>query len=155
MNQDEQITEIISYYSSKPDCRSQENIIHLLREIQDVLGCIPRGIIHQAAHAIHEKPAVLEKLVTLYPSLKFANYKHRIVVCTGQRCSSHQSADLYKALCKILSTDKEGLSADGAVLLCTQNCLKHCQTAPNIMLDGVLYPHMTVASAQKLVTSLL
>ena len=36
---EEQLSEIFDYYAALPDPRRQENLVVMLREIQDVLGC--------------------------------------------------------------------------------------------------------------------
>ena len=40
------------------------------------------------------------------------------------------------ALRRELGIESQGLSADGMFFLRTQNCLKHCGTAPNLLIDG-------------------
>ena len=40
---EEQFSEIFEYYAALPDARRQENLVAMLREIQDVLGCVPDG----------------------------------------------------------------------------------------------------------------
>ena len=46
---EEKLNEIIEYYSSQPQPASQENLVAMLREIQDLLGCIPLGVQERAA----------------------------------------------------------------------------------------------------------
>ena len=38
---EEQIREIIEYYTKEGETISQEDLVNMLREIQDVKGCIP------------------------------------------------------------------------------------------------------------------
>ena len=47
------------------------------------------------------------------------------------------------ALRRELGIESQGLSADGMFFLRTQNCLKHCGTAPNLLIDGELLPRVT------------
>ncbi len=128
---EEQLSEIFEYYAALPDAKRQENLVAMLREIQDVLGCVPDGVTAQAA------------------------WVHRVTVCTGPRCAAKGGADVYKALRDTLRPGPDGVSENGRVLLCTQNCLKQCRTSPNVLVDGVLHPNMTGESAQKLAQKLM
>lgn len=154
MNQEQELLEILNYYSQKPNPSQQDNIVAMLREIQDLLGCVPKGVQEQAAKAVGTKPAVIHLLVQRFPSLQSAAYEHRLTVCTGQRCGSQNSYEVISTLRKELAVDKEGFSQDGTVLFCTQNCLKQCGKGPNLLLDGVLYSAMNVQKAKELVKTL-
>lgn len=152
---EEQLSEIFEYYAALPDAKRQENLVAMLREIQDVLGCVPDGVTAQAARAVGEKPVVLTSLVRRFSTLKSAAWVHRVTVCTGPRCAAKGGADVYKALRDTLRPGPDGVSENGRVLLCTQNCLKQCRTSPNVLVDGVLHPNMTGESAQKLAQKLM
>ena len=151
---EEKLKEIIEYYSSQPQPASQENLVAMLREIQGLLGCIPLGVQERAAAELKVKPSVLACIVKLYPSLKQAPYRHEILACTGARCGAKQAGEILQTLRRELGIGKDGISADGTVLLRTQNCLKHCPTAPNLYLDGVLHTRLTPKSAAELARSL-
>lgn len=152
---EEQLSEIFDYYAALPDPRRQENLVAMLREIQDVLGCVPDGVAAQAARAVGEKPVVLTSLVRRFSTLKSAAWSHRITACSGARCGARQGTEVYRALCEVLRPGPDGVSENGRVLLCTQNCLKQCRTSPNVLADGVLHPHMTPESARELARKLL
>ena len=152
--QEEQLSEIFAYYASLPDARRQENLVAMLREIQQALGCVPDGVAAQAARAVGEKPVVLTTLVRRFSTLKSAPWVHRITACGGPRCAAAQGGQVYRALCDVLRPGPDGVSENGRVLLCTQNCLKQCRTGPNVLADGVLHSHMTPASAQALAQKL-
>ena len=137
---DQALLEILDYYAAREDRAQQEILVSMLREIQELLGCVPDGVQQQAARAVGVKPSMLACIVKRYPSLKSASYRHRITACTGARCGARQSAALLALLRRELQPDAEGLSADGTILLRTQNCLKQCRTAPNLLVDGVLMP---------------
>lgn len=46
---------------------------------------------------------------------------------------------ILNALKRELRIQKNGVSIDGKFKLRTQNCLKKCGTAPNIIIDDVVY----------------
>lgn len=151
----EQIEEILEYYSSQPNVGSQENLVAMLREIQEAEGCIPGEIQQEAADRLGVKESVLACLVKLYPTLKLAPYCHELVLCTGERCGKKDSLEILHAVKKRLKPGKDGISSDQTTLLVTRNCLKHCSTSPNLLLDGVLHTHMTKEKTLSLVEKLL
>lgn len=135
LNQDA-LQEIFDYYATLPDRASQEQIVAMLREVQAALGCVPVGAQQRAAQVAGVKESFVSAIVKRTPSLKTAPFRHCITVCTGQRCSPNGGSALLAALRRALAVDENGLSADGRVLLRTQNCLKQCRTAPNLLVDG-------------------
>ncbi len=106
----EQIEEILEYYSSRPNAGSQENLVAMLREIQETEGCIPGEIQREAADRLGVKESVLACLVKLYPTLKPAPYCHELVLCTGERCGKKDSLEILHAVKKRLKPGKDGIS---------------------------------------------
>lgn len=137
----EQIQEIFSFYQKQPG--EQENHRAMLEELQEVYGFLSEEILEQAAEALHIKVTVLSCLVKYSSTLKLAPYQRKIVACTGERCGNKNGLYLLNKLKQELKIDKNGLSKDKKIFLSTQNCLKHCKTSPNIMIDGEIYAHMT------------
>ena len=141
---DPALAEILSYYGSMTAPSSQENIVSMLREIQELFGYISDEHRKQAAEAAGVGQQVIDCIMKLYKTLKPAPYKHRITVCTGAACKNHKKQEkLLENLKKELGIKggipKNGaLSADCRILLETRSCLKRCRTAPNVMVDGEL-----------------
>ena len=146
-----QTEEILQYYSQMDNKSDQDNIVQMLRELQEVNGCITSELKRRAAEAAGVSPSVIQVLVKIYPSLKEAAYQHEIVVCTGKACTDKGSQELLKTLNRELKTQKNGISKDGKVCIKTRPCLKQCRTAPNILIDGKLYSNMTAKDVLKLV----
>lgn len=48
---DDQTREILDYYRGLPERSSQEAIVEMLRELQDIHGCISPYMLEQAAEA--------------------------------------------------------------------------------------------------------
>lgn len=143
--QKEQLKEIFSYYSQIKKPALQEDMVNMLREIQELCGFISPEMKQRAAEALGVKTSVLTCLIQRLPGLKEANYHHTVTVCTGERCSQKKGREILLAVRRALqieegySLNKPILSKDGTVLLKTQNCLKQCRTAPNLMIDGKVY----------------
>lgn len=138
------LAEILSYYGSMTSPSSQENIVAMLREIQELYGCISNEHRQMAAEAAGVGRPVIDCIMKLYKTLKPAPYQHRITVCTGSACLRQKKQekwleDLKKELgIKGKIPASGALSSDGRILLETRSCLKRCRTAPNVMVDGKL-----------------
>ena len=139
----ESIQEILEYYAGRRDKTEQTVLVELLREIQEVCGCVPPDVQHEAAAACGVPQSLIAGLVRRYPSLREAAYRHVITACTGRCCLGKQGGAVLEALRRELGVENEGISQDGSILLKTQICLKSCGTAPNLRIDGTLIPHVS------------
>lgn len=143
--QDKQLEEIFSYYDRAGKPAPQEEVVNMLREIQEVCGFIAPEMKRHAADILGVKETMLTCLIRRYPSLKEADYQHTVTVCTGERCGRKAGMEIFRAVKKELQIDGEYtsgrpmLSKNGRFLLKTQNCFKQCRTAPNLMIDGNVY----------------
>lgn len=132
----EKVREILDWHSRQEDRSSQQTIVEMLREIQEICGYLSDSIQQEAADASSVSLSVIKTLIRFCPDLKCAGYQHVLTVCTGERCANRQGAAVLEAIRRELQVGKDGLSADKKVLVNTRNCLKHCKTAPNLLLDG-------------------
>ena len=129
--------EIVDYYGGQKDAKSQDNIVEMLREVQELYGYIPSEKTSAMADALGVKQTLLLQLIKLYPSFKKAPYGHCITVCTGARCGSEGSAEVFEAVLKAVETRESG-----AFKIMMKECLKQCKTAPNLMVDSDSYGHV-------------
>lgn len=136
MEEKQEIKEILDWHRSIPDRGSQEAIVDMLRQLQGICGYLPENLQQEAAQAAGVSLSVVKTLIRFCPDLKSAAYRHVLTVCTGERCGKRQGAAVLEAVHRKLRVGKDGLSADGKVLVVTRNCLKHCRTSPNLLLDG-------------------
>lgn len=120
----ESIQEILEYYAGRRDKTDQTVLVELLREIQEVCGCVPPDVQHEAAAACGVPQSLIAGLVRRYPSLREAAYRHVITACTGRCCLGKQGGAVLEALRRELGVENEGISQDGSILLKTQICLK-------------------------------
>lgn len=135
----EKAEEIVQYYSSQPDKKEQAMIVEMLRELQEVFGCITEEVKAMAAQAAEVEPSFIQLLVRIYPGLRESVYKHEVTICLGQCCSKAGNVETYQNLKKQLRIGKNGVSEDGSICIRTRNCLKNCRKAPNVLIDGNLY----------------
>lgn len=141
---EQKLQEIFEYYKGLDTRKEQETVVEMLREIQELIGCIPVDVQERIEKELDIKQTMIATLIKLYPSLKSANYKHRVIACTGARCAAKDGATILAEIRKELQIQEDGLSNDGMFYLTTQNCLKSCKTSPNFYVDGVLYQNVTV-----------
>lgn len=142
--QNEQLEEIFSYYDKLNKPAQQDEVVDLLREIQEVCGFISPEMKLRAAETLGVKESMLTCLIRRFPSLKEADYQHTVTVCTGERCGKKRGMEIFQAVKRELqmegnSSGNPMLSKNGKILLKTQNCLKQCRTSPNLMIDGKVY----------------
>ncbi len=135
----EEIEEIFSYYSRQKDKSSQEMVVALLQELQEVQGCLTPELKRRTQEITEVSASFLQCLIRMYPSLKETRCSHEIIACTGERCAKKEGLAILEQLRKELKPDKNGVSADGEFELRTRNCLKQCRTSPNLLIDGDLY----------------
>lgn len=143
--QNRELEEIFAYYDKMDKPAPQEEVVNLLREIQELYGFISPEMKQRAADTLGVKEVVLTCLIRRFPSLKEADYQHTVTVCTGERCGKKQGMEIFQTVKRKLQIEEDNpgrkpmLSKNGKVLLKTQNCLKQCRTSPNLMIDGKVY----------------
>lgn len=139
----ERIEEIFAAHREKSDRANQEAIVEMLRQLQDEQGYLTAEMQERAASAAGVKVIVIQVLVRMYPTLKAAPYQHEIILCTGKSCMDRGAQGTLAYLKKRLKIQRSGLSQDKKIFLRTRCCLKHCQTGPNVFIDGKLYTGKT------------
>lgn len=152
--QDRALEEILNYYKDIKDPGSQDNLVTLLREIQEVYGCIPSDLQQIAADTAGVKLSSVTCIMKLYKSLKPAAYSHKITVCTGPRCGA-KNQNILETVKKELGIGADGLSRDKQIFLDTKSCMKQCRTAPNMMIDGIVYPNLNAGEVKELLQKAL
>lgn len=152
---EEAFKEILSYYGSMTAPSSQENIVSMLQEIQEIFGYISPEHKEMAAEAAGVKTSVVDCIMKLYKSLKPAPYRHVLTVCTGKNCHTN-SKDFLSIIKKELGIKGKipssgALSQDKKILLETRDCLKQCRTAPNLYVDGRMCPYVGEEELKKMI----
>lgn len=150
MSLEEQMEEIFSYYGEQKDRHTQEMVVALLRELQEVQGHITPALKKRVLETTGVAEGFLKTILRLHPSIKQSANLHEILACTGERCGNKGGMEILRRLRKELGISKDGMSEDGMFRLRTQNCLKKCKTSPNLMIDGVVYSGKELENLKKL-----
>lgn len=130
--QNELYRQTLKEYDGCPRPLGQERLVELLREVQEIYGCIPKDIQQEIGELFEIKQTVIGRLIRLYPSLKEAPWRHRVTVCLGARCGSKEAQ-------AVLDEARRLLGTDGRFHLTVQNCMKSCKTGPNMRIDSDEY----------------
>lgn len=130
-----ELEEILNYYREQmvltgpAAAGSQELLVELLREIQELYGWIDEESQKAAAETMGMSQTVISKIIKLYPSFKSRPSAYGIVVCTGKNCGSKGGMQLLEAVRREVERRPAGLFE-----ITTRNCLKHCRTSPNLLM---------------------
>lgn len=147
-----QAEEILKFYERQGKPAGQEEILGALRELQQVLGCIPKEVQEETAKRLGVKPSFLSAFIKKYPGFKEVSAVHEIHVCTGPSCGSKDALKILRALEQESAQKerKEGIS----VKIVRGRCTRRCAKGPNIKVNGNLHHHMTPEQAAELIRRL-
>ncbi|CVI70952.1 NADP-reducing hydrogenase subunit HndA [Clostridiales bacterium CHKCI001] len=146
-----QLEEIVEYYSCVKNPKDQENIVAMLREIQEIDGWISQEAITYICSALELKETFLKCLIQRLPSLKLAPYQHIVTICSGERCKRKGGDIILNTWKEILKPDQNGISKDQVFCLRVRNCLKHCTQAPSFQVDEKLYSNVKPSDIRKII----
>lgn len=145
--------EMFTYYAQIKN-PSQEDIVALLREIQESIGCIPKAFQERTAACMKASPALISTIIKRYPSLKEENFQYEIRVCTGPSCTLKGSLEIQKELQSLLHIETNQVTKDQRIYLTTQCCMKHCKKGPNLMVNGKVFHGVTKKEIKELLHDL-
>ena len=133
------VNDIIKQYTD-----DKENIIVVLKEIQDMNGYISQNDIKQLSDYFKIKENEILAIIKFNKNLTL-NKKGKILirVCNGPNCVKKGSISIKNKIEKILNIKEGQTTEDGKFTLETINCFKKCGNAPNVEIDGHLYSNVT------------
>lgn len=134
-----QYDQALEYYKDLSIKYNQESFIELLREVQEIYGCIPLHVQEEISLRLNIKASVISSLIRLYPSLTSAPYRHKITLCTGRQCSLKKIQQIKETIKKEINVGVDEITPDGRFQFTVQSCLKKCKTAPNLLVDHDFY----------------
>lgn len=144
--------EIAKYYQSSQVQKNQETLVQFLRETQDIFDCIPSDAKMRISEIMGMKPALIDKIISMYPSLTAEKFQTEIIICSGVSCSSKNAQKLLSEIQTLLQIRPGQVTKDGRYKLTTKPCMKQCKNGPNIMIGNKMYHNI---NAKQLKTLLL
>lgn len=125
---------------------SREMLIPILHQIQEECGYLPDESIRLAAERLRLPPARVYAVASFYEAFVFKRSgKYILRICDGTTCHSRGSRELIEAVCEKLGiTEENNTTADGLITIETVSCLGACVRAPNLELNGRIFPQQTL-----------
>ena len=143
------VGEILKFYERQGKPAEQAESLSALREIQEVLGCIPKAVQEEASLRLGVKPSFLAAFVKKYPEFKEVSEKYEIQVCTGPSCGAGKALEILRA---VEAAGKQKEREQGiSVKIVKGRCTRQCGKGPNLKINGVLHHHMTPEQAAELI----
>lgn len=132
--------------------RDKRDDVKILNFVIEKLDAIPEYVQKHIVEKTGMMEISLQNTINFYP--KFRNRVRssdirEVAVCVGLNCGPRGGQQIYDSLVEILAVDKEGLSADGKIMLTNKRCFGRCKIGPNVSIDGEIYSHMDLKEVRK------
>lgn len=121
---------------------NQDGVKEALRFCQETFGCVSKYHQEIIAERFCINPTTISVFMKLNKSLKPSIVEYEIVCCTGGRCAKEGSLALIQTIQNELGMSLNTTSSDGKIRLLSRNCFKHCNLAPNLLVNGKFYHQM-------------
>lgn len=144
--------ETARYYQSLQVTNDQETLVQFLKETQEIFGCIPADAKTRISEIMGMSTIIIDKIISIYPSLTNEKFQTEIIVCSGASCSSKNAQKLLSEIQALLQIRPGQVTKDGRYKLTTKPCMKQCKKGPNLIIGNVLYHNI---DSEKLKTLLL
>jgi len=125
----------------------KENILAIFHEIQnkDRQNHVSPQMVRDIAGYLDLSIAQVYGVLSFYHMFSHRpRGKYVIRLCDSLSCRVLGSLDIYEYLVQELGIREEGVSGDGLFSIELVNCLGSCDTAPNMMVNDTLVPHLTI-----------
>jgi len=135
----EQVREIISKYEPHA-----ENLVSLLRELNQVFGYLPRMALEEVATTFRVPLSHVYGLATFYSLLSVTPMgRHIIRFCDDAPCHVVGAAEVLAAVKKELGIEVGQTTEDGRFTLEMTSCIGACGVGPVMMIDDEVYGNLT------------
>jgi NADH-quinone oxidoreductase subunit E len=135
----ERLGSVLSSYQG-----SDEELIPILQQVQQVFGYVPEITIREIARFLHLPEITVFGVATFYAQFKLAPTGRNIVkVCRGTACHVRNGAQLLKELEKQLGIKPGETTPDLKYGLETVACFGACALSPIVVVNDKVYGRMT------------
>lgn len=130
--------------------RQADELIPLLRSVQDAYGYIPQAAIEPVAKHLLVSRAKVLGVATFYGNFSLVpRGKHKVCVCRGTACHVRGSQKVLDCVCEELGIQPGETTPDMNFTLQTVACVGACALAPVMMVDGEYYGKTDPKQARK------
>ena len=144
-----QLAELIEPYAG----RSQE-LIQVLREIQEKLGYLPKEAQEKVAQTLGVPLSRVYGVITFYHFFRTSPAgQHTIRLCLGTACYVRGAVQVLQTLQEELGIDPGETTDDYKFSLERVACFGCCALSPVMVVDNTVYSRMTPAKAREILSS--
>lgn len=144
-----QLAELIEPYAG----RSQE-LIQVLREIQEKLGYLPKEAQEKVAQTLGVPLSRVYGVITFYHFFRTSPAgQHTIRLCLGTACYVRGATQVLETLQQELGIDPGETTDDYKFSLERVACFGCCALSPVMVVDNTVYSRMTPAKAREILSS--
>ncbi len=130
--------------------RRADELIPLLRSVQDCYGYIPGVTIEPVARHLGISRAKVLGVATFYGNFSLVpRGRHTVCLCRGTACHVRGSQHLLDCVCDELGIEPGQTTPDMNFTLQTVACVGACALAPVMMVDGKYYGKLDAKKARK------
>jgi len=131
----ERARDVCNRHGNRPD-----ELIEILHEVQEELGCVPQAVVPVIAKAINLSRAEVHGVITFYHDFRSEPAgRHVVKICRAESCQAMNGEALCNHAKAALKTGFGETSANGQVTLEAVYCLGNCALSPAMMVDGHLH----------------
>ena len=126
-------------------------LMPILQEAQDIYGYLPEEVQQIIAKGLNIPFEEVYGVATFYSQFTLnPKGKYKVSVCLGTACYVKGSGEVYARLAKELGIQGGECTADMNFSLEACRCVGACGLAPVIMINGQVYPKMSVDQVPKI-----
>lgn len=146
----EEIKAIVESYG-----RDKAFLVPILQDIQARNNYLPPDLLLELAEELAIPHSLVFSVATFYKAFSLTpRGKHIVSVCLGTACHVRGAPKVLDALERNLQVKPGATGEDGQFTLETVNCVGACALGPIVVVDGEYNGQMTLAKAEKIVTTL-
>jgi NADH:ubiquinone oxidoreductase subunit E len=123
----------------------RSSLIHVMQDIQQELGYLPRGSLRRVSERLHVPLAEVLRVATFYAAFSLEpRGEHLITVCMGTACHVRGAPRILEAVLRELTLkDGHETTDDMRFTVKSVRCIGCCGLAPVINIDGKAYGRLT------------
>ncbi len=123
--------------------KEKGGLLDVLKAVQREEGYLSEEAIRAVAAAYGRSPSEIFETATFYSMLNVkGSVKHTLEVCGSTCCDAQGADEIIDTVSQELGIAPGESSEDGKWHFRRCECLGRCDTAPNMVLDGVLYQNV-------------
>ena len=128
--------------------KGREKLIPVLQQVQAECGYLPEDCIDTISVRLRVPRATVYAVASFYEAFSFRRRgKFVLRLCDGTTCHSCGARELIEAVYeKLHISEDDNTTADGLITVETVACLGASAHAPNMELNGRIFPHQDLES---------